>query len=91
MRQPHAHAERAASLDAKIAALADAQKAGEVKTAFPPEFILMAILSLATTWSATSPFGPPINPKAADLRSAVRTNVIEAVRLLTDAAKASLA
>ena len=45
-------AERGATLDAKLAALAEAQHAGQVGTAFPPRFLLIAVLSLATAWSA---------------------------------------
>jgi AcrR family transcriptional regulator len=88
-QKPDAHAERAAALDAKVAALTEAQKSGQAGTAFPPSFLLVAILSLATSWSATSPFGPSINPKAANRKAVVRKCVVEAVRLLAGAGKAN--
>jgi hypothetical protein len=55
-----------------------------VGTAFPPDFLLVAVLSLATAWSAISPFGPSAGQKAAE-RSAVRKNLSEAIRLLAGA------
>ena len=81
--------ERAAMVDAKVAALTEAQKSGQVGTAFPPGFLLIAIMSLATAWSAASPFGPSINPKAAEHPVVLRKNLSEAVRLLASAGKGS--
>jgi AcrR family transcriptional regulator len=78
-------AQRAATLDAKVAALAKAQNAGQVGTAFPPRFLLSAVLSLATAWSAAGPFGPSLDPKAAERPAALRDSLIEAVRLLANA------
>jgi AcrR family transcriptional regulator len=80
-------AERGATLDAKLAALAEAQHAGQVGTAFPPRFLLTAVLSLATAWSAAGPFGPSLDPKAAERPAALRGSLIEAVRLLANAVK----
>jgi AcrR family transcriptional regulator len=79
--------ERAAMVDAKVAALTEAQKSGQVGTAFPPGFLLIAIMSLATAWSAASPFGPSVNPRAAGCPAAVRQGLLEAVRLLASAGK----
>jgi AcrR family transcriptional regulator len=80
-------AERVAALAAKVAAVTEAQKAGNVGTAFSPDFLLVALMSLATAWSAASPFAPPHDPKAADRRTAIRNHVIEAVRLLANEGK----
>jgi AcrR family transcriptional regulator len=80
-------AERVATLDAKIRALTEAQRAGQVGTAFPPGFLLTAIMSLATAWSVASPFGPSFVPKAAERPAALRESIIEAVRLLANAGK----
>ena len=82
-----ASAERVATLDAKLAALTEAQKAGQVGTAFPPDFLLNAVMSLATAWSVASPFGPSVNPKAAEHPAALRESLVEAVRLLANAGK----
>ena len=78
-------AERIATLKTKLAALNDAQNAGQVGKGFPPEFLLVAVLSLATAWSPASPFGPSADPKAAEHPASVRENLIEAVRLLANA------
>jgi AcrR family transcriptional regulator len=86
-QKPKDHAERAASLDAKVQALADAQDAGQVGTAFPPHFLLTAVLSLATAWSAASAFGLSLGPTAAEGQAALRKNISDAVRLLASAGK----
>jgi AcrR family transcriptional regulator len=80
-----AHPDRAAALDGKVVALNASQKAGQVGTAFSSDFLLTAIMSLATAWSATSPFRPSINPQAAERKIELRQSIIEAVRLLADA------
>jgi AcrR family transcriptional regulator len=80
-------AERVAMFNAKIAALTEAQKAGQVGTAFPPDFLVTAILNLATAWSAASPFGPSLDPKATERPAELRKSLIEAVRLLANAGK----
>ena len=80
-------AERVAALDAKVSALAAAQKARQVGTVFPPNFLVVAVMSLATAWSAASPFGPSVNPKAAERPAALREKVVEAVRRLATASK----
>ena len=82
-------ADRVEALDAKLAALTEAQKAGRMETAFPPDFLLIAIMSLATAWSVASLFGPSINQKADGRVSVVRKNLVEAVRLLACSGKAS--
>jgi AcrR family transcriptional regulator len=81
--------ERAAVVDAKIVALTEAQNTGQVGTAFPPGFLLIAIMSLATAWSVASPFGPSVNPKATEHPVALRKNLSEAVRLIASAGKGS--
>jgi AcrR family transcriptional regulator len=79
--------ERVEALAAKVAALAEAQDVGRVGTAFPPDFLLVAVMSLATAWSVASPFGPSVHPGAAERPAALREDLIEAVRLLAGAGK----
>ena len=86
-QQAKGHAERIEALSAKVAALTEAQHAGRVGTSFSPDFLLIAVLSLATAWSAASPFGPSVNPRAAGRPAALRESLIEAVRLLASAGK----
>jgi AcrR family transcriptional regulator len=88
-QQVKGQAERVAIFDRKVAALTGAQKTGQVVTALPPDFLLIAIMSLATAWSTASAFGPSVNPKAAERPAALRKSIIEAVRLLTSADKAT--
>ena len=44
-------------------------------------------MTLATAWSAAGPFGPSLDPKAAERPAALRESIIEAVRLLASAGK----
>ncbi len=77
-------AERRTALDVKVAALLKAQKAGQVGTAFPPGFLLTAIMALATAWTAPNPFGPSLDPNAHKHLATLRRNIAEAVQLLSD-------
>jgi AcrR family transcriptional regulator len=86
-QQAKGHAERVETLRAKVAALTEAQNAGRVGAAFPPDFLLIAVMSLATAWSAASPFGPSVNPGVAERPTGLRESLIEAVRLLASAGK----
>jgi len=83
--------ERAATLDGKLMALTEAQKIGQVGTTFAPDFLLVAIMSLATAWSVASPFGPSINAtaKGAERTATLRKSVAEAVQLLVSTGKAA--
>ena len=78
-------AERLAGFEAKFAALSEAQEAGHVGTAFPPDFLLIAVMSLATAWSVASPFAPPLGTKPAERHASLRKSLTEAVRLLATA------
>jgi hypothetical protein len=61
----HNPAERAAAHAAKVAELKTAQDTGQDRTVLPPSFLLTAIMTLATTWTAANPFGLPVDPDAA--------------------------
>lgn len=77
--------ERVATLREKIRKVAEAQKAGHVGSAFPPDFLLAAVMSLGTVWSAASPFGPALDPKLSERSAAIRKGVVEAITLLASA------
>jgi AcrR family transcriptional regulator len=83
--------QRVAALEEKVQALAEAQRAGRVGTAFPPGFLVTAILSLATAWSAAGSFGPSLAPKAAEHKARLRQSIVDAVRLLADSGKGARA
>jgi AcrR family transcriptional regulator len=86
-QQAKGHAERVETLEAKVVALTEAQNVGRVATVFAPDFLLVAVLSLATAWSVASPIGPSVNPRAAERPAALRESLIEAVRLLASAGR----
>jgi AcrR family transcriptional regulator len=88
-QKPNESDQRAAKIREKISKLAAAQQAGHVGRAFPADFLLTAIMSLGTAWSAASVFGPSLDPKFAERPAKLRKSVIEAVRLLTNAGKQS--
>ena len=83
--------ERVAALEGKVAALTEAQNTGRVGTAFPPDFLLIAVMSLATAWSAASPIGSSLAPKATERPAALRESISEAVGLLANAGKGARA
>ena len=62
-------------------------KAGSVGTAFTPHFLLIAVMSLATAWSAAGPFRQSLDAEAAERPAALRESIIQAVRLLANAGK----
>ena len=76
-------AERIAAIKGKFAALSQAQKDGRVGNGFPPEFLLPAVMNLATAWSVAGLFVPPADGKGG--RQAARKSLIRAVRLLASA------
>ena len=86
-QRPQAPTERVAALEGKVRALTEAQKAGRVGMSFPPGFLVTAVMSLATAWSAAGSFGPSVDAKAAERKAELRQSIIEAVRLLADAGK----
>jgi AcrR family transcriptional regulator len=88
-QEPNGSDERTTTIREKISKLAAAQQAGHVGRAFPADFLLTAIMSLGTAWSAASLFGPSLDPKLAQQPAKLRKSVIEAVRLLTNAGKQS--
>lgn len=70
---------------AKVAALARAQAEGTAGPTFPPAFLLTAVMTLATAWTATNPFGPSVDPDAVRDPAELREYVGAAVELITDA------
>jgi hypothetical protein len=52
-------------------------------TAFPPAFLLTAILALATAWTTANPFRPSLDPEALNRPAELRRNIVEAVRRLS--------
>jgi AcrR family transcriptional regulator len=72
----------------KIEALAQAQQAGRVGTRFPPAVLLTSIMTLATAWSAVSPFGASLNPEAADHPEELRDSIAAIVDMIAQANEA---
>jgi AcrR family transcriptional regulator len=76
-------AERVAMRESKIAALVKAQKAGQLGATFPSEFLLTAVMVLATAWTAANPFRPTRDDDTPKRSAALRRSIAEAVRLLS--------
>jgi AcrR family transcriptional regulator len=76
---------RSESRVGKVAELANAQNGGQVGEAFPPDFLLTAVMTLATAWSAVSPFGPSLAPESAEHPDTLRANIARAVGLIVNA------
>lgn len=76
---------RGASQDDKVRAMAAARPEGGPGAAFDPAFVLTAVMTLATAWSAASPFGPALTPHLADDPAALRASISRAVALMVGA------
>jgi len=77
--------ERGSSFHEKVEALTQAQERGAAGQRFPPAFLLTAILALATAWTSANPFGPSLDPDAANDPDTLRKNVADVVKLLSQA------
>lgn len=66
----------------KAQALQQAQSDGKVGESFSPGFLLTAIMTLATAWTATNPFGPSLHPEAANNPAELKDAIARAVRLI---------
>ena len=78
-------AARRASGKKKMAAIANAQKAGQLGDAFPPGFLLVAILTLANAWTDASWYGDTLDPSARKSPATLKKHLAEAVRRLSTA------
>ncbi|TQS28953.1 TetR family transcriptional regulator [Microbispora sp. KK1-11] len=74
---------RNAAQSAKVSAMEAAREADGAR--FAPEFLLTAILALATAWSAASPFGPRLSPGLAADPATLRTQIADAVAAIAAA------
>ncbi|MBM7789907.1 TetR family transcriptional regulator [Tenggerimyces flavus] len=83
-RTPEAGAvqSRGAAHSGKVAELAAAQRSGQLASTFDPNFLLTAIMSLATAWSAVSPFGPVLDQQSLADPVRLRQSITTAVALL---------
>ncbi|XVQ83518.1 hypothetical protein ACQP2K_32505 [Microbispora siamensis] len=77
---------RNAAQSAKVAAMeAAAQDTDGPGARFAPEFLLTAILALATAWSAASPFGPRLSPGLAADPATLRAQIADAMAAIAAA------
>ena len=76
--------ERGAGWDERVAALKKAQKAGQVGTAFSPNFLMTAVMTLSTGWTAANPFGSSLDPDGVKRPAMLRQNIADAVTLLSN-------
>ncbi|MDT4959103.1 MAG: hypothetical protein QOD31_2902 [Pseudonocardiales bacterium] len=77
-------AARSESHDEKVEELAAAQAAGRLGTAFPPAFLMTAIMTLATAWTEANPFGLSLDPDAVKNPAELRQTIADAVGLLVN-------
>lgn len=83
-QKPGAMPERQQSAAGKIGEIGAMQKAGQLGDALPPAFLLTAIMTLATAWSAIGAFGAAFDPALMEKPERLREHVSEAVRLLSE-------
>jgi AcrR family transcriptional regulator len=77
-------AARAQVHDKKLIELAAAQADSKLNPDLPPGFLLTAVMTLATAYSAANPFGPSLDPETTKNTAELRHHLVEAVRLLTE-------
>jgi AcrR family transcriptional regulator len=75
--------DRRQSAIGKIEAIGAAQRAGRLGDALPPGFLLTAIMTLATAWTAAGAFGTSLDPDSTEKPERLRAFISEAVRLLS--------
>ena len=63
--------------------IGEAQARGSVSSAFPPGFLMTAVMVLAAGWSAASPFGPAMDADATNDEPQLREMVAAAIARLT--------
>ena len=68
--------------DHKVQEISKAQTSGQVSSALPPNFLLTSIMTLATTWSETNPFGPSLDPDAVKNLEDLRNSIARTVSLM---------
>jgi AcrR family transcriptional regulator len=75
--------ERREAYNLQVAALMKAQSAGQEGTDFSTDFLWTTIVTLATAWTATNPFGPSLNPDVAKNLAMLKDAIARAVKLIT--------
>ena len=65
--------------------IGEAQSAGDVTAAYPPEFVLMAVLALVTAWSPALPFGLSVEPNPKVTQAEMRASVVLAITAMLGA------
>ncbi|OOM73443.1 TetR family transcriptional regulator [Clostridium sp. BL-8] len=76
VEREHVHNEKIADLD-------ELKSKGAVGKEFSSDFILTAIMALATAWTATNPFGSMMNSYALDNFDTLKNEIFKAVNLIT--------
>lgn len=71
--------------DQKLQEISHAQSSGHVGSAFPPNFLLTTIMTLATAWTATNPFGPSLDLESTKKLDILRESIARTITLMTQA------
>jgi AcrR family transcriptional regulator len=74
--------ERASTQEKKLKEIKNAQSSGLIGNTFTPGFLMTFIMSLATAWLATNPFGPSYDPDVAKNPIETRDAISKAVSLI---------
>jgi AcrR family transcriptional regulator len=67
----------------RVESLRKARTTDTTGTAFPANFLMTAVMTLSTAWTAANPFGLSLDSDAAKHPNALRRHIAEAVRLLS--------
>lgn len=69
----------------KVEELSKAQMAGTVGSTFPSSFLLTVIMTLATAWTESNPYGPSLDPEAVKKPDELREFIAKAIELIVQA------
>ncbi|WP_310829555.1 TetR/AcrR family transcriptional regulator [Paenibacillus pedocola] len=72
----------------KVQAISNAQSSGHVGSTMLPGILLTYVMTLATAWTATNPFGPSLEPEALKNVEVLKESIIRAVTLMTETKRA---
>ncbi len=79
--------EREVTHNKKVQMIEEAQKSGQVGSAFTPTFILNTIMTLATAWTVANPFSSVFDSNSIKNVNILRIAVAQAVELIVNAEK----
>ncbi|MGY4691045.1 TetR family transcriptional regulator [Salibacterium sp. K-3] len=74
--------ERMAIYREKLQQITDAQNSGHISDVFPPSVLLATVMTLATAWTPTNPFGPVLDSEVTENLDVLRESISREITLM---------